>query len=124
MGNLFFLVMAHSIVRWLILVAAVLALVGARVAGDARGQGWGGVAGQIYTILLDVQVLIGLILWVAVSGWKHNAFFAFIHPVAMVLALVVAHFGRNRQKKTVPSAGFWPYLVSLALVIAAIPWQS
>ncbi|MBP2019620.1 hypothetical protein J2Z79_003062 [Symbiobacterium terraclitae] len=119
---MYVLVMLHSIVRWLVLAGALLALVGARVTGDSGRDGWGAKAGFLYTVLLDVQVLIGLIIWVLESGWKLNAFFAYVHPVAMLLALVIAHFGRTQQKKTVPAAGFWPFLVSLALVVAGIPW--
>lgn len=124
MSPMFALVMLHSIVRWLVLAGALLALVGAWVAADSGSDGWGGKAGLLFTVLLDVQVLIGLIIWVLESGWKLNAFFAYVHPVAMVLALLVAHFGRTRQKRTVPAAGFWPFLASLALVVAGIPWMN
>ncbi|MFB5085553.1 hypothetical protein, partial [Symbiobacterium thermophilum] len=65
--------------------------------------------------------LIGLVIWLLRSGWNHDAFLAFIHPGTMILAMLVAHFGRTLQKRSVPVGGFVAFLVSLVLVIAAIP---
>jgi len=126
MGGLlmFGLILAHSVMRWVVLVGAVAALVGARLAGDRGQEGWGGRTGFLYTLALDVQVLIGLVIWTLETGWRLNAFFAFIHPVTMVLAMLVAHFGRRRQVRSVPAAGFWAYAASLGLVLAAIPWRA
>lgn len=119
---MFWLIMAHSVMRWIILAAAVAALVGARAAGNRGAEGWGSQAGLAFTIALDVQVLLGLIIWLLESGWRHNAFFAFVHPLTMIAAMLIAHAGRRRQKGSTPAAGFWAYLVSLVLVVAAIPW--
>ncbi|MEW8979000.1 MAG: hypothetical protein AB2385_11375 [Symbiobacterium sp.] len=120
----FYLVMAHSLVRWLVLVAAIVALVGARVASGRDASGWGSKAGLVYSVVLDVQVLLGLIMWLWKSAWRWHAFFAFIHPGTMILAMLVAHLGQRLQKRGKPAAGFWLYLASLVLVIAAIPWRS
>lgn len=121
---LFFLIAAHGLMRWIVLIGAVAALAGARLAGDRGLDGWGGRAGLFYTVALDVQVLIGLLIWVLEPGWRLNAFFAYVHPATMVLALLVAHFGRARQKRAVPASGFWAFAASLALVVAGIPWKA
>jgi len=119
---MFFLILAHSLMRWVVLISAVVALVGARLASDRGSEGWGGRAGRVYTAALDVQVLLGLVIWVLETGWRLNAFFAYVHPVTMVLALLVGHFGRARQARSVPAAGFWAFAASLALVVAGVPW--
>ncbi|MBY6275408.1 hypothetical protein [Symbiobacterium thermophilum] len=118
---MYWLIMAHNVMRWAILVAAVATLAGALAAGKKAADGWAGRAAQAYTVALDVQVLIGLVIWLLRSGWNHDAFLAFIHPGTMILAMLVAHFGRTLQKRSVPVGGFVAFLVSLVLVIAAIP---
>lgn len=117
------LVMAHGIWRWVVLLTALLAIVGSRLPAD-RGQGaFGGKAGLWYMIAIDLQVLLGLSLWVLEKGWLLNAFFAFIHPLTMIVALLVAHAGRRAQKRgNSPAVGFWPFSVSLVLVLLGIPW--
>jgi len=116
------MVTVHGLWRWVVLVAALLAIAGSKIAPDSGSGEWGGRTGLFYSVALDLQVLIGLVLWVLEAGWRLNPFFAYIHPVTMLLALSVAHAGRGRQKSTgALSAGFWFYIASVGLVLLGIP---
>lgn len=138
-----FLLGLHNLTRWLIILTGVLALVtmfsglgGRRFGpGDRR-------AGLIYTIVLDVQLLIGLVLY-GVSPFMQGLmrdmggamadsrarFFLVEHAVLMVLAIVAAHIGTALAKKeSLPDRtrfmrGAIFYVISLVLVFAAIPWE-
>lgn len=120
--------MIHSLWRWLVVAAAVLALAGAAAASGGRPSGWATRSGLIYTITLDVQVLIGLIIWVGRGWWQGEPFYAYIHPLIMLLALGVAHMARGREKRARaarrPARGvLFIYGASLLLVVLGIPWN-
>lgn len=123
------LVMTHSLWRWLVVVTAVLAVAGAVMARRRGAPGWTARTGLIYTITLDVQVLIGLIIWVGAGWWGGEGFYVFLHPLMMLLAVGVAHMGRKREKRALADrrpggAGLFAYAGSLALVMLGIPWNS
>jgi hypothetical protein len=123
-----FLVMLHSFWRWAVLLAAVVALVGA-VAG------WLGAlppslaarrAGAFYTIALDIQFAIGLIIWIGKGWYAVPGFFRLEHPLTMLLAIVVAHAGQGLARRAnAPTAAARAVAiataVSLLLVLAGIP---
>jgi hypothetical protein len=62
-----------------------------------------------FTIIVDVQVLLGLIIWLfgplglqTLSQSMGDAALRFIvleHPILMLIALAFAHIGRARSKK-------------------------
>ncbi|MFZ5825689.1 MAG: hypothetical protein ACOY94_15440 [Bacillota bacterium] len=122
------LVMTHALWRWLVLLAAVLAVAGAAVARRGAAPGWANRTGLIYTISLDVQVLIGLIIWLMGRWWQGDPFYAYIHPLLMLLAVGVAHMGRRREKRRQagqPVGGeLFAYAGSLVLVMLGVPWYS
>ncbi len=129
----------HSLWRWVVLVAALAALIKSsdawqrqRVYGNLDRQ-----LGMLYTTSLDIQVLLGLILWAGeryfavIAGGPaatgQNLFFGIEHPALMLLALGLAHVGYSQSHKGV---GINPhrtatlfYLGSLIIIIAAIPWD-
>jgi hypothetical protein len=122
------LVSLHSFWRYAVLIAAVVALVGA-VAG------WMGSlspaltarrAGTLYIIALDFQFLLGIIIWVLEARWSVPGFFRFEHPTIMILAVVAAHAGQAMAKRaTNPKAAARTVAiaiaVSLVLVVVGIP---
>ncbi|MBT3316192.1 MAG: hypothetical protein HN390_16440 [Anaerolineae bacterium] len=88
------LLYAHSGIRWLIILAALLAL-------GIFGYGWivkktfpklGRILPAAYSGLLDAQVLLGLIfmIWTGLAGSGFPRF-RWEHMAMMILAAVVAH---------------------------------
>lgn len=133
----------HCDLRWLVLIAALGAIVAA-VAGLIKKAPFapvGRVAGVIYVSLMDTQVLIGILLsfpspyvqafWTnPAAGMKHHdpRFFAVEHMTLMLLSLILAHVGavRSRKRASQPSAAYasalkW-YGASLLVMLAGIPW--
>jgi hypothetical protein len=131
----------HNVLRWLVLVAGVLAVVEA-IRGWTGARPWRiGGAGRLFPISLDVQFLVGVLLYAVLSPTTRAAFadfgaamrapqlrfFAVEHAVLMVLALVAAHLGKVLAPKAADDAGrhrraaVW-YGLALLLVLAGMPW--
>jgi hypothetical protein len=119
----------HNVWQYGVLIAAVIAIVGALA-------GWLGTlpprltarkAGLIYVIALDVQLLLGIVLWVGRGGYGALPQpFRLEHPLTMILAAVVAHVGQvlARRAKTPRAAARTVTIavaVSLVLVVLGIP---
>lgn len=119
-------VMIHSLWRWLVVVGALAALVGTLVARRGGAPSWTMRVAKFYSIALDIQVLLGVIIWVGRSWWVGDAFFAYIHPVTMILALGMAHMGTGRERRAQAEgkggAALLPYLASILLLAIGIPW--
>ncbi|MBL7753078.1 MAG: hypothetical protein JNM44_01280 [Chitinophagaceae bacterium] len=134
----------HSVMRWLVLVALIYALFRALL-GMMQSKPFTGAdhkAGFFLTLVCDIQLLLGLYLYITgPMGWKNvrnrgmgaimpNAverFFAVEHIAMMVLAIVLVHIGRSRSKKALGEtrghrSAFWFYLIALVLILASIPW--
>jgi hypothetical protein len=133
--------MLHSWIRWIALVAVVgatLAAVRGRVAGTTSlADRWGLVA----VTTLDIQMLLGLILYFVVSPNMQEIrahfgeamrnpqlrFWAVEHITAMFVALVLVHLGRvlARKAKT-PAAKRTRLLVCFGIATVAMflgtPW--
>lgn len=132
----------HSWLRWVVLIAGLLAVI--------RGfAGWPGrspwtraddTAGAAFVGTLDLQLLLGLILYIFLSPFSTAAFadfggamrnsalrfWAVEHLFGMVIAVVLAHIGRARSrrapsmKKHRTAAIF--YTLALIVILASIPW--
>lgn len=101
----------HAAWRWFVLVLAGLVTLKALL-GWLRRQPFGQLdnrLGMTYTMVMDLQVFFGLILWFfGPFGLRNlaqamgNAGLRFIvveHPVLILLALALAHIGRARSRK-------------------------
>ena len=133
----------HSILRWAIVLAALFVLIRA-ITGISFKRGWMKMddrAGLWYTIFMDVQVLIGIILYFFLSpttkialqnfgaamGDSGVRFFAVEHVVGMLIGVTVAHIGRSLARKAPTNiqkhrrSAIWT-VVSLLIVLASIPW--
>ncbi|MHB1225124.1 MAG: hypothetical protein ACYC2G_13945 [Gemmatimonadaceae bacterium] len=133
----------HNIVRWLALIAAVFAVMRA-ISGWVSRSAWtpsSAGPGRIFTISLDVQFLIGILLYAVLSpvtkaafadmasamGQREIRFFVAEHAVFMVLALVAAHMGKVLAPKGATDtlkyrrAAIWYGLATL-LMLAGMPW--
>lgn len=131
--------MVHSWMRWVAIIAGIGATLGAlRSRGDDRGADlWA----LVFMTTLDVQLLLGLLLYLVVSPnmlmiREHFAeamkipqlrFWAVEHAGAMLVAVVLAHVGRVlvRRASNAPARRTRRLAcVGLAtiLIIAATPW--
>ena len=122
----------HSWLRWAVLAAGLAAV--------ARGGAQGSSTGRWFTILLDVQMLIGLLLYFVLSPFTTAAlgdfgaamktpqlrFFAVEHVFGMVIGITLAHIGAAKIKKA-PDArrgklALIFYGLALVAILASIPW--
>jgi hypothetical protein len=119
------LITVHSIVRWLV-IAGLLATVVAGVTLWARKEAWSMGYTRIVAVTVgffDLQVLLGILVWVTNKGWELNFFLAYLHPLGMIAAAVIAHIVAARLKKQ-PGSAFGPtaaLFASLAIVILLVP---
>ena len=134
---------AHSYLRWFILVAMLLLLVRSAV-GAARGSSWNEADERLHVInlsLLDLQFLLGLLLYVFLSPWVRTfyadvgaamkdsvlRFYGLEHVFTMLLVLALMHISRVRSKRaTHPKQRYLRVAVStsiaLVLILVSIPW--
>ena len=137
-GSLLF---AHSWVRWALLGLGVLTLVTTSF-GAASERAWSRSDERLAGALLglaDLQLLLGLVLWLFVSPLTELAFsqrlifkgapftfFALVHPVVMLGALFFLHLRRAQLKKqpTPSPHARWrtATLIWLTLVVLVVPW--
>ena len=120
------LLMAHSGLRWLILVVAVIAILKYLMGWLSRGQFKGMDRGLMsgYTGLMDLQGTIGiiLILWTGFTGMGFPLY-RIEHGVIMIHAAVAAHLSarwRNANDTTRFRNNLFAILASLILVVIGI----
>jgi hypothetical protein len=133
----------HSLLRWLVVLAGVLAA--ARSLGAlASRRPWTPLddkVGRWFATSVDAQTLVGLLLYGVLSPITRTAFadmgqamrdstlryWAVEHVFLMVIALAMVHVGRARSRKGATSAARHrsaaiSYTLALAAILAAIPW--
>ena len=97
-----FIVGLHSLVRWLVVVAAVAAVIRCVVdlVGKSPDTEMSRKLMMAYTILLDVNVLLGLILIVGRASAVGQILPIWIeHAVTNLIAVTIAHIFAARSKK-------------------------
>lgn len=127
------LVTIHSVFRWVVLLTAVLAIAVALMSATGTRR-WGVVGDRsslFFTIAMDVQFLIGLLVWVLEQRWQGDVGLGWLHPLAMLVAVALAHVGRARADlgrhatstdKGRQGAIF--FTASLLVILIAIPLNS
>jgi putative Ca2+/H+ antiporter (TMEM165/GDT1 family) len=134
----------HDTLRWLVLLSLVITLIKYTVGwlGSQRWQKTDNLLGIVFTSLMDLQLLTGLVLYfflspitkLAMSDFgaaMKNAdlrFYAVEHFAMMLIAVVLVHIGRAKSKKAkTDSAKFKTatifFLIALVVILAAIPWN-
>ncbi len=144
------LLTVHSLLRWLVIFAGLAAAATAIRAASAPLRPVARMPALVFTILFDIQVLVGIALYVGFSAITTTAihqfgtamsndvvrFWTVEHPAGMIVALVLAHLGRARSRASAavaPSnaaAGLdrrrrhAALYLSLAVLIAiiSVPW--
>lgn len=136
--------MFHSWLRWLLLISMAGTLI-KYLAGWLGNQPWkklDNVLGIVFTSLMDLQLIFGLVLYfflspvtkLALSDFgaaMKNAnlrFYAVEHLSMMLIAVVLVHIGRAKSKKAKIDRNKFKiasifFLIALALILAAIPWN-
>src|SRR5512143_3247535 len=97
-----FVVGVHGLVRWLVVIVAVVAVVRYLLVMTGRAQPSGMDRGLMsgYTGLLDLNVLLGLILIVGLSISAGQVSLLWIeHAVTNIVGVAVAHIFAQRAKK-------------------------
>ncbi len=127
----------HAWVRWVALVAGVGATIWALRRDEGRADAWG----LVLTIALDVQLILGVLLYFVVSpnmlvvrdhfGEAMRTpglrFWAVEHAAAMLLAVVLAHVGRVLGRKATSlqakrSRQLIGYGLATLLMVVGMPW--
>jgi hypothetical protein len=135
--------LVHSWLRWVVLLVALLAIARA-VSGVNTRRPWtpdDDKAGKWFITALDVQFLLGLLLYIGLSPVTASAFvdmaaamkdasirfFAVEHPTGMIVGIALAHVGRVRIRKASDSESRHKralifFGLSLLIILASIPW--
>jgi hypothetical protein len=123
-----FLVGLHSLMRWVVLLAVTVAFVRGLI-GWLRGGTWTAndrVLTLVAITALDIQLLLGLIIYGTGSHWNSSNFIAYVHPLVMITAIVIAHVTSLLIRRTESATAKFRTLaiglfVALFLITAAIP---
>jgi hypothetical protein len=135
--------LVHSWLRWVVIALAVVGL-GRAIAGARKEAGWGASderVNKLFVIAVDIQLLLGVILYAFLSPATHTAFqnfghamkdaalrfWAVEHTLPMLAAVAVAHIGRVRGKRYGQSpvrhrAALVTYGVFIAMIAFGFPW--
>jgi len=134
------LIHLHNALRWVVLIAGVIAIVKA-ILNASAGKPYQKTAGTVFVASLHVQLLLGLGLYFGVSGvvaafladpgasMKVAAlrFFGMEHLVLMVAAAVVATIGSARSRRapdevTKNKTARTFFLIAMVLLLLGVPW--
>ncbi|MEW5871769.1 MAG: hypothetical protein AB1894_21050 [Chloroflexota bacterium] len=133
----------HNLVRWVVLILAILAVVRAYLGWFGK-RAWTGrdrQVGMFTGMAIDIQFLLGLLLHIFFSPLTRSAFqnfgaamgnpdlrfFALEHVFYMVLAVVFAHLGSILPRKVEGAAAkhqraaIW-FSLMLVVVLLGTPW--
>jgi hypothetical protein len=133
----------HNLIRWLVIIFAILALVRA-YRGWMQRLDWqpgDNQLGIIFTSVLDLQVLLGLVLYFLFSPFTPQlfanfssamktpvtAFYGVEHLFGMVVAMGLAHAGRAIARKAKDAVGrhkataIW-FTIAVLVILISIPW--
>ena len=134
----------HNTLRWLLLISLFITLV-KYLAGWMGNKPWtkfDNLLGIVFTSLMDIQLMLGLVLYVFLSPVTRTAFadfgaamkddnlrfYAVEHISIMLVAVIMVHIGRAKSKKAKTDIGKFRiasifFLIALALILGGIPWN-
>ena len=136
-----FVLNVHSWMRWVVIATCLWSLLRAATAGGRPWTPADARASRIFVMALDVQVLLGLLLYVFLSPFTRQAmsdmatamkvsalrFFVVEHLFGMLLAVAFAHIGAVKIRKAPNDArrhrlALIFFSLALLAVFASIPW--
>lgn len=117
-----FLFNTHSWWQYVTLVAVIVALV-----FSFRGSPMDKTVETVYRVtaaIVGIQVLLGLGLWIANSGWNLGFMQGWIHPIVGIAAVGVLNAYIGRARKGDPDSGNRTVragvIIAIVLVVGAI----
>lgn len=134
----------HNVLRWLILIAALVVLLKYFIGwfSQKKWQKSDHILGVIFTALIDLQFLTGIVLYFFISPITKTAFqdfgaamknadlrfYAVEHALMMLIAAALIHIGWSRSKKAVTdkskfSQALLFFGIAYVIIIALIPWS-
>lgn len=131
----------HSLVRWVILLFAVLTLISA-LTGMAGKRNYSSIDGKFnffFMLGMDIQILLGFLLYFngiwfdqlknfgATMKDAMLRFFSLEHMLLMLIAWILVHVGRVSVKKATTSQSKFKktliyFGIALLLILISIPW--
>ena len=132
----------HSLVRWAAIVLGLMAIFRA-FTGMSKGrfEDADGKFGRLFAVSLDVQMLLGILMYLFFStittsafenmgsamGNSVTRFWLVEHPTMMIAALALAHIGVARVRKATEAkakhrAGLIFFGIATLLILVGTPW--
>ena len=132
----------HSAGRWVVLLLLLFAIFNSLIAGRRPFIRTDNRMGLILTIVADIMLLIGIVLWFTGSwGYKTiqasgmaavmkdatQRFYVVEHLAGMLIAIILIHIGKAQARKQISDAAKHRrtlifYLLALLIILASIPW--
>ena len=134
----------HDTLRWLLLLSIIIILA-KYLTGWLGGKQYtkvDNILGIVFTSIMDLQFLTGIVLYFFLSPITKHAFdnfgeamkdselrfYAVEHITMMLIALILVHIGRVKSKKAKTDlakfkTAFIYYLIATVVIVAAIPWS-
>lgn len=116
-----FFATAHQVWQYVALASVVVALVYSFQASMSP------TAERVYrltAVIVDIQVALGIVLWLASSGWDEGFMQGWLHPIVGLGALGVLHAFIGRAGRTHPEMAQRTVrtgvIIAVVLVVAAI----
>lgn len=138
-----FLVHAHSVGRWIVLLLLIFAILNSLIAGRRPYLRTDNRLGLLLTISADLMLLLGIALYF-LGEWGYKAvervggfgnmvknpdvrYFTLEHSLPMLIAIVLMHIGKAQGKKAISDKAKHRrtvifYLVALLIILVSIPW--
>jgi len=138
------LVTIHSLLRWAIVLTGIWAIIRAikGVSGNSAYTSADKKAGLFFMISLDIQLLVGLVMYFVTSDLGLHAFqtngaavmsngglryFAVEHAFVGIVAIALVHIGRSKVKKATSDAqrhklSLIFFAIAFVLLASRVPW--
>ena len=132
----------HSAGRWILLLLLLFGILNSLIAGNRPYIRTDNRLGLILTIVADLMLVIGIILWF-VGPWGYKQlegrgmseimrdptarFYVVEHLTGMLIAVVLIHIGKAQGRKRLSDKAkhrrtMMFYLLALLIILASIPW--
>jgi len=121
----------HSYWRWVVLLLGLAAIVLALMSAFGS-RPWDSTSDRVslfFTIAMDIQLLIGIVVWISEQAWSKDVVIGWLHPLAMIGAVALAHVGRVRADRAASDhdkgrqAALF-FVLSFVVILIAIPLGS